>query len=91
MSGAEWDHGQAMTMPMYTITVTRDADLWAAQVGGLPAGCVGATDVQHAADLDVEVRDLVAGLTDTTPDAFDLDWRYVQTAATTRRPSPTER
>lgn len=67
-----------MTGPAYVVTVTRDANLWAAQIDGLPPGCVGATDVEHFADLDVDVRDLVAGLTDVAPDAFDLDWHYVQ-------------
>jgi hypothetical protein len=67
-----------MTRPAYVVTVTRDANLWAAQIDGLPPGCIGATDVEHFADLDVDVRDLVAGLTDTAPDAFDLDWHYVQ-------------
>jgi hypothetical protein len=67
-----------MTTPTYTVTVTRDANLWAAKIDGLPPGCIGATDVEHFADLDVDVRDLVAGLTDTDPDAFALDWRYVQ-------------
>ena len=67
-----------MTRPTYTITVTRDENLWAVQIGGLPPGSIGVTDVEHFADLEVDVRDLVAGLTDTDPDAFDLTWRYVQ-------------
>ncbi len=67
-----------MTRPTYTITVTRDDNLWAAQIGGLPPGRIGVTDVAHFADLEAEVRDLVAGLTDADPDEFDLVWRYVQ-------------
>ena len=67
-----------MTRPTYTITVTRDDNLWAAQIGSLPPGRIGVTDVAHFADLEVEVRDLIAGLTDADPDEFDLAWRYVQ-------------
>ena len=67
-----------MTRPTYTVTVSRDENLWAAQVDGLPPGLIGVTDVGRLADLEVEVRDLVAGLTDTDPDAFDLTWRYTQ-------------
>ena len=64
-----------MTRRTYTITVTRDDNLWAAQIGGLPPGRIGVTDVARFADLEAEVRDLVAGLTDADPDEFDLAWR----------------
>jgi hypothetical protein len=64
-------------MTTYEVTVTRDGGLWAAVVSGLPAHAVGATDVQRFANLDVEVRDLIAGLTDTAPDSFEISWRYV--------------
>ena len=67
-----------MTRPTYTVTVSRDENLWAAEIDGLPPGLNGVTDVSRFADLEVEVRDLVAGLTDTDPDAFDLTWRYTQ-------------
>ncbi|MQA14848.1 MAG: winged helix-turn-helix transcriptional regulator [Pseudonocardiaceae bacterium] len=36
-----------------------------------------ATDVPRFADLDVEVRDLIAGLTDAEPEGFAVRWRYV--------------
>lgn len=52
-------------MTSYDVTVTRDDNLWVALVDG-----VGATDVEHFSDLDVEVRDYVAGVTDA-----DLDDR----------------
>jgi hypothetical protein len=58
----------------YDVTVTRDGTLWAAVVDGLPSHFVGATDVERFADLDLEVRDLVAGLTDADPESFDLRW-----------------
>lgn len=48
-------------MTAYHVTVTRDSGLWAAVVDGLPPHVVGATDVERFADLDVEVRDLIAG------------------------------
>ena len=67
-----------MTRPTYTVTVSRDENLWAARIDGLPPGLIGVTDVARCADLEVEVRDLVAGLTDTDPDAFDLTWHYAQ-------------
>jgi hypothetical protein len=64
--------------PTYGVTVTREDQLWTATIDGLPPHVVGVTDVEHFADLEVEVRDLVAGLTDTDPDAFELSWHYVQ-------------
>jgi hypothetical protein len=64
-------------MTMYEVTVTRDAGLWAAVISGLPPHVIGATDVERFGDLDTEVRDLIAGLTDTDPDSFPLAWRYV--------------
>jgi hypothetical protein len=64
-------------MTTYEVIVTRDSGLWAAVVSGLPPRMVGATDVDRFADLDQEVRDLIAGLTDSAPDSFRLRWRYV--------------
>lgn len=60
----------------YEVWVTREDNLWVADVRGLPPHLIGATDVEHFADLDEEVRDLIAGLTDTEPDHFAIDWRY---------------
>jgi hypothetical protein len=64
-------------MTTYHVTVTRDSGLWAAVVAGLPPHLIGATDVERFGDIDVEVRDLIAGLTDSAPDSFGLRWRYV--------------
>jgi hypothetical protein len=64
-------------MTVYEVTVTRDDGLWAAVISGLPPHVIGATDVERFADLDIEVRDLVAGLTDADPHGFGLAWRYV--------------
>ena len=35
-----------------------------------------ATDVLRFGDLDVEVRDVIAGLTDTDPDEFEIRWQH---------------
>lgn len=37
---------------------------------------LAATDTVHFADLEAEVRDLIAGLTDSEPADFELTWRY---------------
>lgn len=62
-------------MSTYTVTVTREDGLWAAVVGGLPAGVVGGTDERRLAELFVSVPDLVAGLVDSTD--FSLDWHII--------------
>ena len=64
-------------MTTYKVTVTRDENLWAVVVDGLPAGVIGATDVERFEDLEIEARDLIAGLTGTEPDSFGLTWRYI--------------
>lgn len=63
-------------MITYQVTVTREDGLWVADIGGPNLG-PAATDAAHFADLNTEVRDLIAGLTGTEPDAFGLAWRYV--------------
>jgi hypothetical protein len=65
------------TVNAYEVTVTRDSGLWVACVDGLPPHAIGVTDVERFPDLDTEVRDLIAGLTESDPDSFDLGWRYV--------------
>ena len=60
-------------MTSYTVTVSREEPWWVAVVDGLPGG---ATEARRLSQLETEVRDLIAGLTDTTEDAFDLDWSY---------------
>ncbi len=60
-------------MSTYDVTVTREDNLWVADIVELTA----ATDVVRFADLDVEVRDLIVGLTDADLDGLDLRWRYV--------------
>lgn len=63
-------------MTTYGVMVTREDGLWVADIHGEGLG-PAATDVERFADLDVEVRDLIAGLTDTDPDSFGLTWQYL--------------
>ncbi|MGH3688214.1 MAG: MerR [Pseudonocardiaceae bacterium] len=58
-------------MTSYDVRVTRDDNLWVALIDD-----VGATDVEHFSDLDVEVRDYIAGMTDADLDDFVIHWRY---------------
>ncbi|MDQ3053710.1 MAG: hypothetical protein M3R66_07760 [Actinomycetota bacterium] len=60
----------------YDVTISRDDNLWVAAVHDLPPHLLAVTDVEHFADLDVEVRDLIAGLIDTDPGDFAINWRY---------------
>ncbi len=60
-------------MTSYTVTVSREPPWWVAVIAGLPGGATEARRLDH---LEVEVRDLIAGLTDSSEDAFDLDWEY---------------
>lgn len=60
-------------MTSYTVTVSREEPWWIAVVGGLPGG---ATEARRLSQLETEVRDLIAGLTDSSEDAFELDWTY---------------
>ena len=64
-------------MTTYHVTVTREDNLWVAVIAGLPPNVLGATDVERFADLDTEVMDLIAGLTDTDVDPGDITWRYL--------------
>jgi len=62
-------------MSGYQVEVTREDGLWVADIWGPELG-PAATDTVHFADLESEVRDLIAGLTDTEPGDFELTWRY---------------
>jgi hypothetical protein len=63
------------TLPTYRATVAREDNLWVAVVADLPGG---ATDVERITGLDLEVRDLIAGLRDIDPDDFEIEWHYEQ-------------
>ena len=69
--------GGAMTdqLPVYTVTVFREDDLWVAVVDGLAGG---ATDVEHFEDLPEAVSDLIATLVDADRQNFWIDWHYRQ-------------
>jgi hypothetical protein len=60
----------------YEVTVTREDGLWVADITGEGLG-PAATDAARFEDLDDEVRDLIAGLTDVGPDEIEFTWRYV--------------
>jgi hypothetical protein len=62
-------------MSSYRVEVTREDGLWVADIWAPELG-PAATDTVHFADLEAEVRDLVAGLTDRGPEDFELTWRY---------------
>lgn len=64
-------------MTTYRVTVTRQYGTWFADVEGLPPNLVAATDVPRFDALDVEVRDLVAGLLGVDPETFELEWAYL--------------
>jgi hypothetical protein len=63
-------------MTMYEVTVIREDGMWVADIHGAGLGPT-ATQTDTFAELDTEVRDLIAGLTDTDPDSFGVAWRYV--------------
>lgn len=58
-------------MTSYSVRVAREGKWWVAVVDGLLGG---ATEATRLTDLDVEVRDLIAGLTDTDEAEIDLSW-----------------
>lgn len=60
-------------LPVYSVTVSREDDLWVAVVEGVPAG---ATDVERFEELPEAVRDLISTLLDVEPDSFWIDWHY---------------
>jgi hypothetical protein len=64
-------------MTSYEVTVRREGGLWAVVIDGLPPNHIGAVDVDRFADLDTEVRELIADLTNADPGSFNLFWQYV--------------
>lgn len=64
-------------MSTYDVTVTREDGVWVVDIGGLPPSYFGMTQVTKFGDLDLEVRDLIAGLTEVEPDSFELTWRIL--------------
>ena len=55
----------------YTVRVSREGKWWIGQVDGVVGA---ATEVARLAELDTEVRDLLAGLLDRDDEDFDLSW-----------------
>jgi transcriptional regulator with XRE-family HTH domain len=62
-------------LPVYTVTVDREDNLWVAVVRDLPGG---ATDVARFDDLHDAVYDLIATLTDTETSEFWVEWEFLQ-------------
>ncbi|AOS63058.1 hypothetical protein [Actinoalloteichus hymeniacidonis] len=62
-------------LPVFVVRVSREDNLWVAVVDGLPGG---ATDTIRLDDIELETRDLIAGLTDREPSGFQLEWRFEQ-------------
>ncbi len=58
---------------LYDVDVTREYPYWVAVVRGVRGG---ATEARRLADLEAEVRDLLAGLLEIDEDSFDLHWSY---------------
>ncbi|UNX54503.1 hypothetical protein MF406_16690 [Georgenia sp. TF02-10] len=54
---------------MYTVKVSREGRYWVAEVADVPGG---ATETERLADLDHEVRDLLAGLLDVDEGSLEL-------------------
>jgi predicted XRE-type DNA-binding protein len=66
-----------MNYPTYTVTVTREDNLWVAVVtDGLEEGFVGANDFERFADVDPGMREVIADLTGIQPAQFNVAWRY---------------
>lgn len=55
----------------YTVRVTREDKWWIGEVPEIPGA---ATEVTRLAELEIEVRDLLAGLLDVDDDALELTW-----------------
>lgn len=54
----------------YDVHVSREGDLWVADIPAL----IAAVDTLRREDLDMEVRGMIAGLTDADPDAVQITW-----------------
>lgn len=51
--------------------------MWASVVSGLPPRTGVALDIEHFADIEPEIRDAVAAITETGPADFGLRWHVV--------------
>lgn len=63
-------------MPDYTVTVTRDENLWVVRVAGLPEHVAGVADYLHFSEIKDEVPEFIADLTRSAPENFTITWRY---------------
>lgn len=60
-------------MDVYEVDVTREGPYWVGKVRGLRGG---ATEARRLDRLDVEVRDLIAGLLDIDEGSIELHYNY---------------
>lgn len=63
-------------MTTYDVTVTREDNLWVADVHGLPKGVVSANDWEHFAELHDELPDLYGALLQADPATLTFRYRY---------------
>lgn len=59
-------------MKTYEVVATRSGKWWALEVTGLP---MGFTQARRLSEVDVMVREVIAGLTGTPEDSFDITVR----------------
>ncbi|WP_409186709.1 MerR [Amycolatopsis sp. VS8301801F10] len=66
-----------MAYPTFTVTVTREDNLWVAVVtDGLEPGVVGAADFERFAEIDPEMREIISDLTGLGEGEFHVAWHY---------------
>lgn len=63
-------------MATYTVTVTREDDLWVAVVHGLPPTTSGAMDYQHLAELHDDIPLFIADLVSVDDADVTVAYRY---------------
>lgn len=64
----------------YQVRVSRENQWWVAEVDGMPAA---ATETRRLADLDAEVRDLLAGLLEVDEESLTIHYDFSQAFGTT--------
>jgi len=60
-------------MKTFKVQVLRESPYWVAVVDGVPGG---AAEARSLSSLEVEVRDLLAGLLDMDEGSLSLEWDY---------------
>lgn len=65
-----------MMMTAYTVTVTREDDLWVASATAPDGSRVGVLDFDNFADLHQTMPEYIADMTGDQPDSIAVTWRY---------------